>query len=181
MPHDPLGHFVGLPDKQRAVRSALGIEALAGNGTPAPFLGDAADGLGVAGEVFVASLLARRLRRSRPSREAPARPRGRTTGVSRRPPAIWAADSAPVAGRRPVPSGPAGIARSSGRARCLGSSRADRACLRTARRSLAAIDRTGGTRRRTSRVRRPFPRDPGTANPVWRTPETPAPGPRRSG
>src|SRR6267378_4820018 len=60
MPHDPLGHFVGLPDKQRAVRSALGIEALAGNGTPAPFLGDAADGLGVAGEVVVASLLARR-------------------------------------------------------------------------------------------------------------------------
>src|SRR5690242_1141896 len=31
MPHDPLGHFVGLPDKQRTVRSALGIEALAGN------------------------------------------------------------------------------------------------------------------------------------------------------
>ena len=60
MPHDPLGHFVRFPDKQRTVRSALGVEALAGNGTPAPFLGDAADGLGVAGEVVVAGLLARR-------------------------------------------------------------------------------------------------------------------------
>ncbi len=59
MAKDLLRYFVRVADEQRATRAELGVEARAGGGRPAAFLGDTADGTGIAGKELIGGYLAR--------------------------------------------------------------------------------------------------------------------------
>jgi hypothetical protein len=59
MAKDLLRYFVRVADEERATRAELGVEARAGDGRPAAFLCDAADGTGIAGKELIGGYLAR--------------------------------------------------------------------------------------------------------------------------